>query len=119
MVERLGAEQRAEALATLPGWKLASEREAIERTFRFANFNQAWGFMSRVALVVEQLDHHPEWANVWNRVEVTLKPTCGSLSALDVRLARAMDRIAATTGELSPDVTCIDPLQHLRDEPAR
>ena len=104
MVERLGAEQRAEALATLPGWKLASEREAIERTFRFANFNQAWGFMSRVALVVEQLDHHPEWANVWNRVEVTLTThDAGGLSALDVRLARAMDRIAATTGELSPD----------------
>lgn len=103
MAERLDAAARAEGLASLAGWAEVAGRDAITRTFRFANFNQAWGFMSRVALVAERLDHHPEWTNVWSRVDVTLcTHDAGGLTALDLRLARAMDRIAETTGECAP-----------------
>mgnify|MGYP005858621757 CR=1 FL=1 len=92
---RLTDDERAAALASLPGWALVDGREAIARTFRFKDFSQAWGFMARAALVAEQLDHHPEWFNVWNRVEVTLAThDTGGLTELDVRLAQAMDRIA-------------------------
>lgn len=104
MAERLDAAERAAALAALAGWTLHPERDAIQRTFRFENFNQAWGFMSRVALVAESMDHHPEWRNVWNEVAVTLTThDAGGLTALDVRLARAMDRIAGTTGRPAGD----------------
>jgi 4a-hydroxytetrahydrobiopterin dehydratase len=92
---RLTADERAAALAALPGWALVDGREAIARSFRFRDFSEAWGFMSRAALVAEALDHHPEWTNVWNRVEVTLTThDAGGLTDLDVRLAQAMDRIA-------------------------
>ena len=92
---RLTDDERAAALAALPAWALVDGREAIARTFRFQDFSQAWGFMSRAALVAEQLDHHPEWFNVWNRVEVVLAThDAGGLTELDVRLAQAMDRIA-------------------------
>ena len=71
------------------------ERDALVRRFRFADFSQAWGFMARVALLAEQQDHHPEWTNVWNRVEIVLSThDAGGLSARDVRLARAIDAIA-------------------------
>jgi 4a-hydroxytetrahydrobiopterin dehydratase len=103
MAERLDTAARAEGLTALPGWAVVDGRDAITRSFRFANFNQAWGFMSRVALVAESLDHHPEWFNVWNRVDVTLSThDAGGLTALDLRLASAMDRIAASTGECAP-----------------
>jgi len=92
---RLTDDERAAALAALPGWALVGGREAIARTFRFTDFPEAWGFMSRAALVAERLDHHPEWSNVWNRVEVVLTThDAGGLTELDVRLAQAMDRIA-------------------------
>jgi 4a-hydroxytetrahydrobiopterin dehydratase len=92
---RLTDDERTAALASLPGWVLVDGREAIARTFRFKDFSQAWGFMSRAALAAEQLDHHPEWFNVWNRVEVVLAThDAGGLTELDVRLAQAMDRIA-------------------------
>ncbi len=92
---RLTEDERAAALDSLPHWSLAEGREAIVRTFRFRDFSEAWGFMARVALVAEKLDHHPEWFNVWNRVEVTLAThDAGGLTELDLRLARAMDRIA-------------------------
>lgn len=92
---RLSPDERAAALATLPGWALVEGREAIARTFRFKDFSEAWGFMARAALVAERLDHHPEWFNVWNRVEVTLAThDAGGLTALDVQLAQAMDRLA-------------------------
>lgn len=104
MAELLDEVARAEGLAGLPGWSLHPDRDAIHRSFAFANFNQAWGFMSRVALVAEKLDHHPEWTNVWNRVEVTLTThDAGGLTMLDVRLARAMERIASGTGERVPE----------------
>lgn len=99
MQERLEGTSREEGLESLPDWGLVAGRDALQRTFRFENFNQAWGFMCRVALVAEKLEHHPEWSNVWNRVEVTLTThDAGGLTALDLRLARAMDRIASTMG---------------------
>ena len=88
------------ALETLPGWSaLASGRDAIQRTYRFADFNAAFGFMVRVALLAEKLDHHPEWSNVYNRVEVTLTThDAGGVTALDVELASFMDAAARTMG---------------------
>jgi len=92
MVERLDAESRAALARDLPGWAMAEGRDAIARTFRFADFTEAWGFMARVALLAEKHDHHPEWFNVWNRVEITLcTHDAGGLSARDVALARAID----------------------------
>ena len=70
-------------------------RDAIRRDFKLADFNAAWGFMSRVALLAEKADHHPEWSNVWNRVEITLSThDAGGLSRRDVELARAINAIA-------------------------
>ena len=94
MVEKLDAAGRAALARDLPGWSLVVDRDAITRAFRFADFNQAWGFMSRVALLAEKHDHHPEWSNVWNRVEITLSThDAGGLSARDVALARAIDAL--------------------------
>ncbi|MSO74548.1 MAG: 4a-hydroxytetrahydrobiopterin dehydratase [Alphaproteobacteria bacterium] len=83
-------------LSELHGWILADDREAIRKTFKFENFNAAFGFMTRVALVAERMDHHPEWFNVYNRVEVTLAShDVNGLSARDIKLAKAMDDIVA------------------------
>lgn len=92
---KIGAEA---ALARLAGWEKADGgRDAIRKTFRFEDFNQAFGFMARVALAAEKLDHHPEWFNVYNRVEVTLAThDAGGVTELDVTLAAFMD--AATGG---------------------
>ena len=96
MVEKLTASARAAALATLDGWREVEGRDAIARTFTFADFNAAFGFMTRVALFAEKQDHHPEWCNVYNRVEVTLAThDAGGVTERDVRLAEAMDRLAA------------------------
>ena len=95
MANRLTAEERRQGLASLGGWREVEGREAIARTYRFQDFNEAFGFMSRAALVAEKLDHHPEWFNVYNRVEVTLSThDAGGLTALDLQLAAAMDAIA-------------------------
>ncbi len=92
MVEKLSPEARAALPAELPEWLPAEGRDAIRRAFRFRDFAEAWGFMSRVALLAEKQDHHPEWSNVWNRVEITLTThDAGGLSARDVALARAID----------------------------
>jgi len=94
---RLTDAARDDALAPLlaAGWTLTEGRDAITRTFRFADFSAAWGFMSRAALAAEKLDHHPEWTNVWNRVTVTLTThNAGGLTQLDADLAAAMDRLA-------------------------
>jgi 4a-hydroxytetrahydrobiopterin dehydratase len=94
---RLTGPARDAALAPLltAGWTPVEGRDAITRTFRFADFSAAWGFMSRAALVAEKLDHHPEWTNVWNRVTVTLTThDAGGLTQLDLDLAAAMDRLA-------------------------
>lgn len=94
-VARLTDEERAGLGAALPGWRTVEGRDAISRSFRFTDFNAAWGFMSRVALVAEAQDHHPEWSNVWNRVDITLSThDAGGLSARDIRLAQAIDAIA-------------------------
>ncbi len=96
MAERLSSKARAAALAELAGWAEVEGRDAISRTFRFQDFNAAFGFMSRVALLAEKMDHHPEWFNVYDRVEVTLTThDAGGLSARDLAMARAMDRFAA------------------------
>jgi 4a-hydroxytetrahydrobiopterin dehydratase len=95
MVERLTGDKRREALGRLKGWREAEGRDAIAKTFVFADFNAAFGFMARVALVAEKLDHHPEWFNVYKTVEVTLAThDAGGLTARDIALAEAMDRIA-------------------------
>lgn len=92
MVERLSDEEREAALAGLPGWTMVDDRDAIEKTFKFADFNEAFGFMSRVALKAERMDHHPEWFNVYNRVEVTLSThDADGLTERDIKLARAME----------------------------
>ena len=94
MVEKLNTAERATLSATLPEWKLVEGRDAITRAFRFKDFSEAWGFMARVALLAETQNHHPEWFNVWNRVEITLSTHDASgLSARDVRLAQAIDKI--------------------------
>jgi 4a-hydroxytetrahydrobiopterin dehydratase len=103
MVERLSADARAKALKELPGWSEAQARkegrEAISRTFTFKDFNEAFGFMSRVALVAEKRDHHPEWRNVYKTVEVTLSThDAGGVTSNDIDLARAMDAIAKPFG---------------------
>ena len=84
----------AAALAGLPGWAKVAGRSAIVKKFQFADFSEAWGFMSRVALLAESQNHHPEWFNVWNRVEITLSThDAGGLSARDVKLAEAIEKV--------------------------
>ncbi len=92
---RLTADERAEALAKLSGWRAVDGRDAIERTFVFGDFSEAFGFMARAALVAEKMNHHPEWSNVYKRVTVVLSThEAGGLTGLDIALAKAMDRIA-------------------------
>ena len=96
MIERLDAAGRVELAARLPEWEVLPDRDAIRRRFRFQDFNAAWGFMSRVALLAEAQDHHPEWSNVYNRVEITLTThDAGGLTDLDVMLATKMDALSA------------------------
>ena len=97
MAAPLGSEARAAALARLPAWSAVPGRDAITRTFTFADFSQAFGFIVRVALAAEKMDHHPEWTNVYGTVTVTLTShDAGGVTERDIRLAEAMDRIAAT-----------------------
>ena len=99
MAERLSAEARKSALRDLRGWAEVAGREAIARTFTFKDFNQAFGFMTRVALVAEKNDHHPEWRNVYKTVEVVLSThDAGGVTARDIRLAEAMNAIARQLG---------------------
>jgi len=95
MTQKLTGEARTRALARLGGWTEVKGRDAISKKFVFADFNQAFGFMARAALVAEKLDHHPEWSNVYKTVEVTLSThDAGGLTELDVKLAEAMDKFA-------------------------
>ncbi len=95
MGQKFDAAQRDAALAGLPDWKLVDGRDAITRTVRFEDFSAAFGFMARVALAAEKLDHHPEWTNVWNRVEITLAShDAGGLTDRDVKLAKIIDALA-------------------------
>jgi 4a-hydroxytetrahydrobiopterin dehydratase len=95
MAEKLAGDARNAALAGLSGWREVEGRDAIAKTFTFKDFNAAFGFMTRVALVAEKLDHHPEWFNVYKTVNVTLAThDAGGLTGLDIELAQAMDRLA-------------------------
>jgi 4a-hydroxytetrahydrobiopterin dehydratase len=95
MAQKLSGEARKRALARLPGWSEIKGRDAISKKFVFTDFNEAFGFMARVALMAEKLDHHPEWSNVYKTVDVTLSThDAGGLTGLDVKLAEAMDRYA-------------------------
>lgn len=95
MAEKLSAGEIEAALATLGGWELVSGRSAIRKSFRFVTFNDAFAFMTRVALKAEKMDHHPEWFNVYNRVDVTLTThDVDGLSGKDIKLAAFMDKAA-------------------------
>ncbi|NJS40503.1 MAG: 4a-hydroxytetrahydrobiopterin dehydratase [Rhodobacteraceae bacterium] len=99
MAELLSADDRAAHLPALgeTGWAAVPGKDAIRKILKFRNFSEAWGFMSRAALVAEKLNHHPEWKNVYNVVDVTLTThDCHGLSPLDIELAKAMDRMAAS-----------------------
>jgi len=97
MTEKLGESDRNRDLPALgeAGWGAVPDRDAIRKIWRFRSFSEAWGFMSRAALAAEKLNHHPEWLNIYNVVDVTLTThDCDGLSALDIDLARRMDRLA-------------------------
>ena len=95
MTTKLTQDERASALTELPEWNGTEGRDAIRRRLDFSDFNEAWGFMSRVAVEAERIDHHPEWFNVWATVDITLTThDCDGLSAQDVALARFIDKVA-------------------------
>jgi 4a-hydroxytetrahydrobiopterin dehydratase len=95
MVAKLAGPARDAALKTLTGWAEVEGRDAIGKSFKFQDFSQAWGFMSRVALAAEKLDHHPEWFNVYNRVDIVLSThDAGGLSERDIALAQLIDAAA-------------------------
>lgn len=95
MTERLNSDERKAALASLDGWSVVDGRDAITRTFVFRNFNEAFGFMTRGALIAEKNDHHPEWRNVYKTVEVVLTThDAGGVTKRDITLAQAMNKIA-------------------------
>ena len=99
MTQRLTSEMRKSALAELPGWTDVNGREAIAKTFVFKDFNEAFGFMSRAALVAEKHDHHPEWRNVYKTVEVVLAThDANGVTERDIALAKAMNTIARQLG---------------------
>lgn len=94
-MKKLEAEARRNALAALPKWAEAVGRDAIHRTFVFADFNEAFAFMSRVAMLAEKMDHHPEWSNVYKTVDVTLAThDAGGVTERDIAMAKAMDLYA-------------------------
>ena len=118
MVERLDAATRRERLPALgeAGWGAVPGRDAIRKVWKFRSFSEAWGFMSRAALAAEKLNHHPEWKNVYNVVDVTLTThACNGLSALDLDLAERLDRLAGSA-EVEPDpgesVACLCKVEH-------
>lgn len=94
MAEKLDDSAKREALATLKGWRETDGRNAIEKNFTFQDFNEAFGWMARVALVAEKMDHHPEWSNVYRTVNVTLTThDAEGVTALDIKLASCMDNM--------------------------
>ena len=93
--------ERAELLPALEGWSMVEGRDAIQKRFTFRDFNAAFGFMTRVALLAERMNHHPEWTNVYRTVDVTLSShDAGGLTQRDVELAQRMDQLATASGEL-------------------
>lgn len=95
MVQKLSADERAALMAELPEWENVEGRDAIQKTFEFADFNEAFGFMTRVALLADKIDHHPEWFNVYNKVEVLLSThDADGVTERDATMARAMENYA-------------------------
>ena len=95
MADRLVGAARQAALGEIHGWAEVQDRDAIRKSYHFGNFSEAWGFLARVALIAEKMDHHPEIFNVYNRVELVLSThDAGGLSPLDIRLAQAVDELA-------------------------
>ena len=102
MAGTLSREALNEALASLPNWTVARSGAALERSYRFSDFLAAFGFMGRVAVYADVVDHHPEWFNVYNRVDVTLTShDAGGVTNRDIRMARFMDRAARKSGPLA------------------
>lgn len=96
-MQRLTQAERREALSSLPEWQDVEGRDAIARRYTFRDFSAAFGWMTRVALAAEKMDHHPEWTNVYRTVDVTLSThDAGGLTALDIKLAMTMDALAAS-----------------------
>ena len=96
-MQTLSSEDRAALASDRPGWAMVEGRDAIERSFKFKDFSAAWGFMNRVALLAEKMDHHPEWSNVYNRVVITLTThDAGGLSVRDVAMAGAIEGVIST-----------------------
>ena len=96
MITPLSPEDRAAALAALPGWRLLADPDALEKSFGFKDFSAAFAFMTRVALAAEKQDHHPDWSNVYNRVSIRLSThECGGVSMRDVELAHTIDTIVS------------------------
>ncbi len=94
-IEELTEEERDSWLRALPQWSLAREGKAIERKFEFGDFAEAFAFMTRIAIIAEKADHHPEWFNVYNKVEITLTThDAGGLSLRDVNMAKKIDKLA-------------------------
>ena len=103
MVERLTGAARQTALRGLHGWSEVEDRDAIRKSFHFSDFSEAWGFLSRIALLAEKMDHHPEVFNVYNRVEIVLSThDAGGLSERDIHLAQAIDELAPARDRRSP-----------------
>ncbi|RKF42708.1 4a-hydroxytetrahydrobiopterin dehydratase [Paraburkholderia fungorum] len=96
MINKLTSEERATLVAELHGWQAVAGRDAIQRQFKFADFNEAFGFMTRVAIKAQEMDHHPEWFNVYNKVEITLSThEANGLTQRDIKLAQFIDSITA------------------------
>ena len=95
MAEKISTDERSRALAQLDGWEAAKDREAIVKEYRFANFSQAFAWMTQVALLAEKMDHHPEWTNVYSRVSVALTThDAGGITRNDLDMAKQMDLYA-------------------------
>jgi 4a-hydroxytetrahydrobiopterin dehydratase len=123
MTERLSRSDREALLPTLgeTGWGGVPDRDGIRKIWKFKNFSQAWGFMSRAALIAEKMDHHPEWTNVYNTVDVTLTThSADGLSQLDIDLARKLDKLAPDAEiqrDHSEPVTCLCKFHHATGAP--
>jgi 4a-hydroxytetrahydrobiopterin dehydratase len=120
MTDRLNEADRQRELPALgeTGWGALPDRDAIRKIWKFRSFSEAWGFMSRAALAAEKLNHHPEWSNSYNIVDVTLTThACDGLSALDLDLARRLDKLAGSAEvqrDHSEPVECLCKLHHDR-----
>jgi 4a-hydroxytetrahydrobiopterin dehydratase len=96
MINKLTADERKSKLAELPGWEPAIGRDALHKSFKFEDFNAAFGFMTRVAIKAQELDHHPEWFNVYNQVEITLSThEASGLTQRDIELAQFIEKVSA------------------------